>query len=218
METLGPPEPPGCFKFQDGTLQGWTLNQLYGWYKNPTTGDWERKKITPYCGFCLGNANNLAVAACASPLIVLDKDIELCDIFFESPDLSQPQYQGQWQKIKGFRADMHRFFSSPCFDNPPPEKKQPLLYSAQLQMVVLDTSDQQQKIFAEWDGTDYIDHRVDHNTPYSFTMNAPFLSDPSKGPYTVKKVRIRARMPGYTTSIACACKGSWLIGNVCPVV
>jgi hypothetical protein len=27
----------GCFRFDDGTMQNWTINQLYGWSKNPST-------------------------------------------------------------------------------------------------------------------------------------------------------------------------------------
>lgn len=76
------PKPSGCFKFNDGTTQNWTLDQLYD------SDSKSFKKVAAYFPFVLFNSQNIALAASVDPLLVLDKTVKKCDIYFDSPDLS----------------------------------------------------------------------------------------------------------------------------------
>ena len=62
-----PKKPSGCFKFNDGTTQNWTLDQLYDSDSKPL------KKIAAYFLFVLLNSQNLALAAFVDPLSLQTK-------------------------------------------------------------------------------------------------------------------------------------------------
>ena len=229
----GPSKPAGCFRFDDGTTQGWTLNQLYGWYINPQK-KWELKKITSFfMPFYHYNSQNLAFAVANNNLIIFDKNVVRCVIYLESQDLSKDT---NWQNIKGYSVDVHRLFFTWIMQGNPWEKDQktgkpiidpktgkpkliwPPQYSAQLQMKVVDTSDNSPHHWAEFDqkAQQFIIHPIEFNQNYHLTFKPAQLSNPKMGPYIVKQVRIRITMPGYIDNGELLCSGKWLIGNVCP--
>jgi hypothetical protein len=193
------PKPSGCFKFNDGTTQNWTLDQLYD------ADSKSFKKVVAYFPFVLYNSQNLALVASVDPLLVVDKTVKKCDIYFDSPDLSS---NADWQGVAGYSLDVYRMFSSLCGDSED-------LYLVQMQVLLFDTTDKKLHTFGEYDGVDYVFHPIKQLTPYHFIWKPPVLSDPK---YIVKKLRIRITMPGYLGlgGGECAPRGKWLIGNVCP--
>jgi len=196
-----PKKPSGCFKFDDGTTQNWTLDQLYD------ASSKTLKKTTAYFPFDLHNSQNLALAAFADPLIVTDTTVTKCDIYFDSPDLSSNK---DWQGIKGYSVDVYRTLASGCWGLGE--------YMTQMQVIVTDTTDNSVHTYGEHNG-DFIFHPIKHLTPYHLIWKPSVLLDPK---YKIKQLRIRMTMPGYvppTQGFApgeCAPKGRWLIGNVCP--
>ena len=192
------PKIAGCFKFDDGTTQNWVLNQLY----DTVT----QKQVVPYFPFTLANSHSLSLSASVYPLIVTDPSVKQCDLYFESPDLSSDSH---WQNIKGYSIDVYRLFSSLCGEAPNS-------FFVQLQLYVIDTSDNSVHLFAEWSGGDFVFHDIQLVTPYHFIWTPDVLSETK---YKVKQVRIRITMPGYLGPGGgeCACNGQWLIGNVCPI-
>ncbi len=193
------PKPSGCFKFNDGTTQNWTLDQLYD------SSSTNFKKAAAYFPFVLYNSQNLALAASVDSLLVLDKTVKKCDIFFDSPDLSS---NADWQGITGYSIDVYRMLASLCGDS---ENS----YLTQMQLLLFDTTDKKVHTFGEYNGANYIFHPIKLLTPYHFIWKPSVLTDPK---YIVKKLRIRMTMPGYLGPGGgeCAPKGKWLIGNVCP--
>lgn len=183
------------FDFNDGTKQGWTLDQMY----ETST----QNKITPFTSFSLSNQNN-QLAASVSPLLIGNPSIQSYDIYLESPDLSS---NANWQDIGGYSIDLQRNLDSQC--GHPPN-----VYFAQLQLKVIDTSDNNnEKLFAEHDGSNFVFHHIVFGTLYHFVWQPSFLTDPK---YKVKQIRIRLTGPGDPGpgSGECAPKGSWLLDNV----
>ncbi|NIR49571.1 MAG: hypothetical protein GWN55_06810, partial [Phycisphaerae bacterium] len=182
------------FDFNTGTTQNWTLDQMY----ETST----QNKITPFTSFVLSNQNN-QLAASASPLLIGISTVKSYDIYLESPDLSS---NSNWQNIAGYSIDLKRTLGSPCW-NPPN------FYFAQLQMKVIDTSDNnKEKLFAEHNGTNFVFHPINNvGVNYHFDWKPAFLSDPK---YKVKHLRIRLTGPGDPSNGECAPKGSWLLDNV----
>jgi hypothetical protein len=191
----------GCFRFDDGTTKNWTLDQLYDAETSPL------KKVPAYFPFVLHNSQNLALAASVSPLLVTDPNCNKCDIYFDSPDLSS---NADWQGISGYSLDVYRLLASLCGDFEE-------LYRTQLQLVLIDSTDNSEHTFGEYDETNntFISHPIKLATPYHFVWKPSVLSN-SK--YKVKKLRVRMTMPGYLGPGGgeCAPRGKWLIGNVCP--
>ncbi|MBL4556682.1 MAG: hypothetical protein JKP98_04270 [Rhodobacteraceae bacterium] len=230
----------GCFDFADGTLQGWTLDQLYGWREVPTKADptkteWQRAKLTPFThylpgqGFTLGNHQKLALSASVQTIYVLDPKVEVCDIFLESPDLSADPH---WAGATGFRIDLHRFFCISWFKMNNPKGKPPF-YTAQLQMRVRKTDKATGKVlvseetgqpfflYGEYDpvAQQFIGHAIDHDRNYRLTFAPAELAAPPDGiAITLLQLRVRCRFPGYVGPGLGegASGGPWLIGNVCP--
>jgi hypothetical protein len=229
-------QPAGCFQFNDGTVQNWTLNQLYGWSQNATTKQWTRTLLTPFTqylpwnGFLLSNYQNLSLSAYVNKLLILDQNIEFCDLFFESPDLTTLT---PWQNTKGYSIDVHRlFFSHWLMINNYPSK--PPFYTVQLQMYVIKKDKKTGKtltdsstgkpyfLWAEYDTTQnkYIEHAIDHNKNYHLSFTPAQLSNPPQNQeISIYKTRLRCRMPGYLGQGQGegAGGGNWLIGNICPI-
>ncbi len=90
------PKPVGCFSFNDGTIQGWTLDQS----NLPST--------TVANPFKLVNSQKLALAAEATDFFVTDPKATKMEILLKSPTLDN---QKAWQAIKGFGLDTQRMFS-----------------------------------------------------------------------------------------------------------
>jgi len=208
---ITPSEPAGCFKFDKGSTQNWTLDQLYD------TNSKTLKKVTTlvpgnpptyqtYTPFTLMNVQNIALEANTNLYLVSDQNVKSCDIYFVSPDLTKDK---NWQNISGYSLDVRREFYSPCFD--PPNT-----CFVQLQLKVIDTSDNSEHLFAETIGSsnNWKFHEIKLQKPYHFTWKPPFLKDKK---YKVKQIRIRCTMPGWISKGECAYRGSWRIGNICPI-
>lgn len=199
---------PGAFKFDDGTTQGWKIDQLYD------TNDPTLTKITPYTdpttklfyGFTLSNSNNLALAAGAYPLMLPGSKVASLDFYLESPDLISNQ---DWKNIQGYSMDLQRNFLSLCGD--PPN------YYVQMQAKVWDKNQKKMKVFAEWDdkAKNFIFHSVKALQPYHFTWTADVFTDPN---LELRFLRIRFTQPNMTApgSGECLPKGEWLVGNISP--
>ncbi|MDZ7291387.1 MAG: choice-of-anchor D domain-containing protein [candidate division KSB1 bacterium] len=182
----------GSFDFNDGTTQGWTLDQMY------VTSS--QTKFTPVMGYTLMNSNN-ELSAYASALLIGRSDQN--DIYLESPDLLS---DASWQGIGGYSIDVRRLLYSPCwgdFAN---------IFFVQLQLRVIDTADgNKEKLFAEHDGTNFVFHDIKtYNQLYQITWQPSWLADPR---YKVKKIRIRITGPG-DVATECWYRGSWNIDNV----
>lgn len=193
----------GTFRFNDGTTQFWTIDQLYDTYDN------QMKQIMPYMGFSLSNSQNIALAAEASPLVVLGSKAQSFDFYLLSPDLSK---NTDWKDVKGYSLDVQRFFGSPCGEPEPPK------YFIQLQVQVWDKLKKKMRIFAEYDSKkdEYIFHPIKLAQPYYFTWSTTFLPDTN---LELRFLRIRFIQPNMTAPGAgdCLQKGKWLIGNVARV-
>ncbi len=195
----------GCYRFDDGTTQGWSLNQIY----DTNT----QVKVTPFThpitgqtfDFKLGNSQNLALCAACDPLVLLTPNINQVDIYFESPDLSMV---AAWQGTKGYNSDLYRTITSPCGE---PGK---CSYYAQMQAWLIDLSDQSLHLYAEWN-QNFIFHEIELLTPYHFIWQSPQLA---QGKFALSQIRIRVTSPNPIGLGAgeCAIRGKWLIGNVCP--
>lgn len=161
-------------------------------------------KITPVMGFVLQNYQN-QLAATADPLMIGggSSGTYSHDIYLESPDLSSVS---AWQNISGYSIDIQRTLAGACGE------PGGIKFYAQLQIRVIDMTDQSTHLFAEYDGTDYVFHTIEYSTSYHFVWNPSWLSDPK---YKVKQVRIRLMGAHDYGSGECAAKGSWLIDNVC---
>lgn len=199
---------PGTFKFNDGTTQGWTIDQLYD------TNDSTMTKIPPYTdpntgkfyGFSLSNYQNLGLAAGAYPLIVLGSQAKSLDFYLESPDLLNDQ---DWKNLEGYSLDLQRNFFSYCAD--PPE------YYVQLQARMWDKKQNKMRTFVEWDESakQFVFHTIKAFQPYHFVWTADVFTDPD---LELRFLRVRFTQPNLTAPGAGEClpKGPWLIGNVSP--
>ena len=184
----------GRFDFNDGTIQNWTIDQIY---ETDT-----HIKITPALGFVLQNDQN-RLAATANPLLIGGSSgTKSHYIYVTSPDLGS---LSDWQNISGYSIDILRTLAGQCGE--PGNIK----FYAQLQLRVIDQTDQSTHLFAEHDGTDFVFHEIEYNTPYHFVWNPSWLSDPK---YKVKQIRIRLLGEHDYGTGECAAKGSWFIDNV----
>ncbi|HEX9973246.1 MAG TPA: hypothetical protein VGD14_14335, partial [bacterium] len=182
----------GKFDFNDGTTQGWTLDQMY------VTSD--QTKFTPVIGYTLMNSSNELSAYTGSLLIGRS---EQNDIYLESPDLLS---NSNWQGISGFSIDVKRLLYSPGWGD------FPNIFFVQLQLKVIDTADNnKEKLFAEWDGSNFVFHDIlTFDKLYQFTWQPSWLTDPR---YKVKKIRVRITGPGDVAQELWY-RGSWNIDNV----
>ncbi len=185
----------GIFDFNDGTTQGWTLDQMY------VTSS--QTKFTPVIGYSLMNSNYELVANTGSLLIGRS---DQNDIYLESPDLLS---NSNWQGIGGISVDVKRLLYSPGWGD------FPNIFFVQLQLRVIDTADNnKEKLFAEHDGSNFIFHDIQtFGHLYHFTWQPSWLSDPR---YKVKKIRIRITGPGDVAQELWY-RGSWNIDNVMSV-
>ncbi len=211
---------PGCYYFKDGTKQGWTLDQFY----NSKTHKQLQVAVPPglilYKPFKLSNYQNLGLEANASYVLAVNNKNDLCEIYFDSPDLTK---NSNWQNIKGLNLYVKRTFTSVCGDSATitknGKKVKVLLHFAQIQLVVYDLNDNyKEKTFGEWDAAknDFLFHAVPFNKALKIDWKPSFLSDP-KGNYKIKKIRVRCIMPGYYLTGECPLSGSWWITDVCPL-
>lgn len=199
---------PGTFKFNDGTVQGWTLDQLYD------ANDASMTKVVPYTdpitktsyGFSLSTYQDRALAVSACPFMLPGSSAATLDFYLDSPDLGQ---KPEWQGIQGYSLDFQRNFLSLCGDPP--------VYRVQLQVRMWDKQQKKLRTFGEWDQAteQFIMHPVASCKPYHFVWTPDQLADPN---LELRFLRIRCTFPNYTApgSGECLPKGAWLIGNVSP--
>ena len=140
---FGRAKPPGCFLFDTGTVQNWTLDQLYDTNSDPyvkvtTAVPGNPPTYTTYTPFSLANHNNIAIEADTPLYLVVDKNVSSTDFYLESPDLSADK---NWQVLTGYSLDIWREFTSPCW-NPPN------VFFAQLQIKIIDTADNSEHTIA----------------------------------------------------------------------
>jgi hypothetical protein len=199
---------PGTFKFNDGTTQGWKIDQFYdsddkGMTKIPPFTDPTTNK---FYGFTLSNSQNLALAASAYPVIVSGSKATSLDFYLESPNLAANQ---DWKKAKGYSLDLQRNFFSYCGEPP--------AYYVQLQLQLWDKKKKTIRTFGEWNDKTkkHIFHPVKAGQPYHFIWTTSVFSDPD---LELRFLRIRCTQPNFTApgSGECLPKGAWLIGNICP--
>lgn len=197
---------PGAFTFDDGTTQGWKIDQLYD-SNDPTMtkiDPFKDPKTNKFYGFCLCNSQNLALAIEASPLIVSGSNAKSFDFYIESPDLLNNQ---DWKSIKGYRLDLQRNYYGPIGGD----------YKVQLQIKVRRKSTNKFTYFAEFDSKtgDYVFHPIVALKPYNFTWTADVFSDPD---LELRFLRIRFTQPNFSVpGLGEAMpKGPWLVGNIGP--
>ncbi|MBI5839430.1 MAG: hypothetical protein HZB19_04955 [Chloroflexi bacterium] len=199
----------GVFKFNDGTTQGWTLDQLYD------TTDKTMTKLSPFThpttgqffGFTLGNYQNLGLAASGNPVVVLaGPNVTSIDFYLESPDLLNNQ---DWKNLNGYSLDMQRNYFSLCGDIG--------TYCLQLQVQVWDLGQKVMKIYGEYDAAtkQFVFHKIDAQKPYHLVWTADIFTDPN---LQLRFLRLRFTQPNYTTpgSGECLPKGAWLVTNISP--
>lgn len=182
----------GKFDFNDGTTQGWTLDQMY------VTSS--QVKFSPVIGYTLSNSNNELVASTGSLLIGRS---DQNDIYLESPDLSS---RAEWQGIGGISVDVKRLLYSPGWGD------FPNIFYVQLQLRVIDTADNnKEKLFGEYDGSNYIFHDIQtYGKLYQITWQPSWLTGTR---YKVKQIRVRITGPGDVAQELWY-RGSWNIDNV----
>jgi len=202
---------PGTYKFNDGTTQGWSIDQLYD------TNDPNMTQIAPYFdaitkklffGFTLSNYQNLGLAASAYPFLTPGSTVKSFDFYLQSPDLAG---NSDWVKAHGYSLDLRRNFLSLCADPP--------LYHVQLQARFLKKKENQITTYSEWDDVTqtHLFHTVKSLQPYHFVWKAEAFTDSN---LELRNLRIRFSQPNFSQPGAGEClpRGDWLIGNISPEV
>ena len=204
----------GCFRFNDGTTQGWNLDQLYDTSNGKQIASAQPGSPPTYLNytpFALGNHGNIALQASSGLFAVPDPAVKDADFFFESPDLAK---RADWQGINGYRLDLRRDFTAPCGE---PKNR----FFAQLQMELIDKATGKSHYIApkSANGKDFLFHEIQLATPtqHEFVWGNQVTVDGKtlgKSGYTVKSIRIRHTMPARNIT-ECWYSGTWRIGNVC---
>jgi hypothetical protein len=209
--TIKKTDPEGCFHFNDGTLQGWTLDQLYVFDSDQSqklaieSHEDPQVKI-PYEPFELSNIPSV-IQAYASTYQIPDSTVEHCKFYFVSPDLSDDP---NWQNISGFRFDITREFKSSSGD----------LYNHKVfaEIIVENESGDEEILFEKIEGPDQKNYMPIRNldVPYYFGCIPVELSIYSST-YTIKQLRIGCIIIGYNFIPNVQFNGGWELTNVCPV-
>lgn len=199
----------GCFNLNEGTLQGWTLDQLYDIDLNQSQiikDDKHNKSQVkiPYEPFKLSN-NQGVLQAYAPTYQVPDSTVNNCLFYFVSPELSGDP---NWQNAAGFRFDITRNFTSSSGD----------WYGHKVfaEIIVENESGDKEILFENFidpDKKSYLDIS-NLGIPYYYRCIPVELSD---GIYTVKQLRIGCILIGYNFNPYVEFNGSWELTNVCPV-
>jgi len=194
---------PGSFKFNDGTTQGWTIDQLYDQNFNLLNIYTDQNLIT--YDFKLSNHQNLALAASGYPVVPLaGSNVTMLQFYLFSPDLRNNQ---DWKNINGYSLDLQRNYYSSCGDLGD--------YLFQMNVVVIEKTTKAIKYYGEWDtqANDFIFHKIAAMQPYHFEWKASAFTDAN---LELWQLRLRFIQPHFTGLGAGEClpKGSWLVGNI----
>jgi hypothetical protein len=200
----------GGFHFDDGSVQNWTLDQLYDQNENPMQP--VLLPGFPSTGpFQLLNSQNLALDARTTFLATADPKITKCNIYLVSPDLSQ---NASWQNISGYAIDLHRKLTCAAGDPMPPP------FWCQLQIYLKNNATGAIKHLSESTGSPgtFSFHEIELDKPYHIEWKPPSLNNSGES-YTVTKLRIRltSRIPSSTGTGELPLQGSWLVGNIVPL-
>lgn len=199
----------GTYKFNDGTTQGWGIDQLYDTYDiNPhTKPQFDALTKTLWYGFTLTNYHNLGLAASAYPFITPGSPVKSFDFYLESPDLAG---NADWAGVKGYSCDVQRNFFTWCGDDPD-------LFRVQLQALFKEEGKTELTPYAEWNPAtnEHVMQPVKSFQPYRFTLTGDAFGDPKM---TLRRLRVRFTQPNLSQPGAGEClpKGDWLLGNVTP--
>lgn len=212
--------PKGCFDFNDGSVQNWSLLQLYDTYSgnfNPITvstpsGSKTQPVFNILTPFKLSNHQNIALEARSGKFLITDNSIKSVDIYFASPNLNNDP---NWQNISGYSLDVRREYTGSCGDAKS-------IFKVQLQAKITDKQNT-----SHWmSGKDNLGSFIFHDLPlakptplkweWGSTVTLGGVSY-SNSEFTVDTLRIRFTMPGYISTGECAYSGSFKIGNVCPI-
>lgn len=194
---------PGAFRFDDGTTQGWIIDQLYDQNFNKLTCYTDQNNFT--YDFKLCNSQNLALGASGCPVIVLaGSNVTILQFYLLSPDLRNNQ---DWKNINGFSLDLQRNYYSSCGDLGD--------YLFQMSITVIDKTTKATRYFGECDAQtgEFIFHKTTAQQPYHFEWKADAFKDPN---LELWQLRLRFIQPHYSGLGAGEClpKGSWLVGNI----
>lgn len=195
-----------CFLFDDGTTQGWTINQLYN-------TDTQQKITTKYPNgpFELKNYNNIGLEAAIMPsndLPSLSKaNIKKCDIYLESPILLN---YPSWQKTQGVKFELiNKLYSTLC--------AQAMGY-AQLQVMIVDSTNNE-RLFVESDPTTNAEimHPIWNLQTYQISWSFNF-----QGKINIKyvkqvRIRLTASIPPMNYYMMCGPEGSWVLSGICTI-
>lgn len=201
----------GCFSFNEGTLQGWTLDQLYDIDLNQSQIIKDDKHIKsqvkiPYEPFKLSN-NPEELLAHASVYQVPDSTIDHCLFYFVSPELSDDP---DWQNIAGFRFDITREFTSSSGDW--------YTHKVFAEIIVANESGAEEILFENFIDPNKKSHLniIKKDIPYFFRC-IPTELQASSSSYTIKQIRIGCIMMGFNYNPNVQFSGGWKLTNVCPV-
>lgn len=194
---------PGAFKFNDGTTQGLSIDQLYDQDFNTLKCYTDQNLITYDFKIC--NSQNLALGVSGCPVVVLaGSNVTMLQFYLLSPDLRTNQ---DWKNINGFSLDLQRNYYSPCGDLGN--------YLFQMSIIVIDKTTKETRYYGEWDSqaNDYLFHKIAMLQPYHFEWKADAFTDPN---LELWQLRLRFIQPHYSSpgSGECLPKGSWLVGNI----
>lgn len=200
-----------CFSFNDNTLQGWTIDQLYAidldLSQDLTIGKHNDPLVKiPYEPFELSTTSEELLAH-SSIYNVPDSTINHCAFYFVSPILSNNL---DWQDIAGFSFEITREFSSNTGD----------WYSHKVfaEIIVENKSGAEEILFENFIDPNIKSHLSieKKNTPYFFGCKPTDLQT-SDSNYKIKQIRIGCIMIGFNYNPNVQFSGGWKLTNVCPV-
>ena len=217
---LKPTAPAGCFTFRDGTVRGWTLDQLYDSNANPPRRIKSHVSGNPgsnvlYTPFQLSNYRTGALQAEATSILITDKSVKSADIYLNSPDLSRNK---SWQGVEGVGIDIPRTLTMICRSPVPPFR-----FTAQLQVVVTDKATATRHVVAQVDGSGKF---LFHTIPNTGKQHIQWKwgktlrlggKDRPLAALTIEKLRVRLTMPGTPEVVECMYGGAWRLADICPV-
>ena len=201
----------GCFSFNDGTLQGWTIDQVYDIDLNQSQVIKDNKHNTsqvkiPYEPFELSIKQGV-LQAYTPDYQVPDSSVNNCVFYFVSPDLSD---NPDWQNIVGFRFDITRTFTSTTGD----------WYGHKVfaEIITENESGDEEILFENFVDVNKKTYLSITNLdiPYYFQCKPTELNIAGSN-YKVKQLRIGCTLIGHNFNPNVQFSGGWELTNVCPV-
>lgn len=198
-----------CFSFNDGTLQGWSIDQLYDIDLTQSQIIKDNKHLTSQEKIpfeILELSNNQGLLQASTPNYqVPDSSVNNCLFYFVSPELSD---NPNWQNISGFKFDISRSFTSSTGD----------WYGHKVfaEIKVENKSGNEEILFENLidpDKKSYLDISM-LGVPHYYRCIPRELTE---GDYKIKQLRVGCIIPGFNCNSNVKFLGSWNLTNVCPV-